>query len=138
MADLFVGYNYPFYSSTFVLPPQSNERLIKNDLLQLLLTSPGERRFRPDFGTKIRKFTMQPLDEASMAELDHDVREAVRRFEPRVILKDVITSTTASLNLASVSVLFSIVTNPNLVLRVDARFSDPAQRADQQAGLING
>lgn len=132
----FFGYNFPFYAETFVLPPQSDERLIKNDILQLLLTSPGERVMRPDFGTGIRKFAFQPLDDNSIRDIKSDIARAIQLFEPRVDFKDVIVNPTPDNNLASITVLVAIKNTPNKVLRVDAQFvSGTATRQSQQLGV---
>jgi len=70
----YFGYNVPFYSKTFVLPPQADERLIKNDMLQLLLTSPGERVMRPTYGVPIRQWAFEPLDNLSI----NDIASAIK------------------------------------------------------------
>lgn len=137
---VFFGNNFPFYDRTFVLPLQTDERLIKNDLLQLLLTSPGERVKRPDYGTFIRRFAFEPMDVDSFNILRDSIETAVKVYEPRVDLKDVIFNTTPDQNLASVSVLVSLKNTPNRILEVEARLlSGEATRPEQQRAItVNG
>lgn len=80
----YFGFNPPFYKDGKVLQPQSDIRLIKNDLLQLLLTIPGERRMRPNFGTKLRNFVFEPGDQTSLDSLIAEIRQKIEIFEPRV------------------------------------------------------
>ena len=55
MATYF-GQNPPFVGGAEkVLSRQEDIRLIKNDILQLIMTSPGERVHRPNFGTAVRE-----------------------------------------------------------------------------------
>lgn len=57
---------------------------VHQDLLLLLLTSPGERVMRPDYGCHLRRLLFQPNDETLAGLAIHYVRQAVDRFEPRV------------------------------------------------------
>ena len=87
----FFGANAPFISTGGkILQRQEDERLIKNDLLQLLLTAPGERVMRPDFGTGIRPYLFEPIDDSGLNILRSNIREAVAKFEPRVTLSEVV------------------------------------------------
>lgn len=83
------GYNLPFTSSAGILPLQADERLIKNDLLSLLLTSPGQRVMRPSFGTNINLFQFEQLTQEGLDDLRANIIEAIRTHEPRVLLRDV-------------------------------------------------
>ena len=86
----FFGFNAPFFGGAQnILSRQEDERLIKNDLLQLLLTSPGERVFRPDLGTLIRESLFEPLDNQTIDALDINIREQIELFEPRVSVSSV-------------------------------------------------
>jgi phage baseplate assembly protein W len=81
----FYGANAPFRGGKEkVMSRQVDERLIKNDLLQLLLTAPGERVMRPEFGAGLRNFVMQPLTTIDLDDLRSDLLNAIGRFERRV------------------------------------------------------
>lgn len=94
----YFGFNAPFLrnrtasglaSPTLVLQRQADERLIRNDLLQLLLTSPGERVMRPDFGSGIRRFLFEPITTQTMSSLRRNIEQTVSKYERRVNLKEV-------------------------------------------------
>lgn len=128
MPDYF-GYNFPFFSETFVLPPQADLRLIKNDVKQLLLTSPGERVLRPDYGTIIRKTPFELLDEATLAALRRSIRTALETYEPRVLFKDIKFVTKPDSNYMELTVFMALTRDPNVELSVSINTApgDPSQ-----------
>jgi phage baseplate assembly protein W len=133
----YFGYNFPFYiEPDTVLPPQADVRIIKNDLLQLLLTSPGERRMRPDFGTPLRTFPFEPSDVDSLQFLRRGIVAAIRRFEPRVITSDVIIQPTNDGKMITVTVLASLTRDPNIRLAVELVSPNPAVIVPTQQAII--
>ena len=85
MPGTWYGANAPFIGGqNSVLTMQIDEKLIRNDLLQLLLTSPGERVMRPDFGTGIRTFVFENMTSDSLAALQQNILDAIAKWEPRV------------------------------------------------------
>lgn len=84
MADYY-GFNPPFIGGPQnVMSRQEDRQLIKNDILQLLLTVPGERVNRPNYGTPLRSFVFENNTVAGIDALRVDIREAILNFEPRV------------------------------------------------------
>lgn len=84
------GYNAPFIGGNqSVLSMQVDERIVKNDLLQLLMTAPGERVMRPDFGTAIRTFLFEQQSQDALDNLRSDIIQKIEKYEPRVITTDV-------------------------------------------------
>jgi phage baseplate assembly protein W len=72
-----------------LLSTVTNYEAIKADLLQLLLTNPGERVMLPDFGTPLRSL----LFEQNNANLANNARamiiESIRNWEPRIAVTDI-------------------------------------------------
>lgn len=94
MPEAWYGYNAPFLGGTGnVLSRQSNDRLVKNDLLQLLLTAPGERVMRPGFGSGIRPFLFQQMTTEALDELRDNIINTIVQYEPRVNVSDVVLDT---------------------------------------------
>mgnify|MGYP003652141560 CR=1 FL=1 len=65
----------------------SNEEAVKNNIRQLLLTNPGERVMQPKFGLGLRRYVMEPLDAALLETIRGQISDAIRAYEPRVIVK---------------------------------------------------
>lgn len=90
MTATWFGINAPFIGgSQNILSRQEDERLIKNDLLQLLLTAPGERVMRPDFGTSIREFLFENANTVDLDELRTNIETQIEIFETRVTITDI-------------------------------------------------
>lgn len=82
---IYYGFNPPFIGgSQNVLSRQEDDRLIKNDILQLLLTVPGERVMRPAFGVNLRNFVFENLISSDLSTLKSEIEEKIRIYEPRV------------------------------------------------------
>lgn len=61
------------------------DRHVRDLLEQLLLTTPGERVMRPDFGAGLVPALFGPLDDALAAAMQLQVHAAVQRFLARVV-----------------------------------------------------
>jgi phage baseplate assembly protein W len=62
---------------------------IKADMLQLLLTNPGERVMLADFGVPLRKLIFEPNDVGLEIQARNMIVEAINKWEPRVVLQQV-------------------------------------------------
>lgn len=57
---------------------------IRQALMMLLSTTPGERVMRPDYGSHLHRLAFAPNDLTTAGLAIHYVRQALRRWEPRV------------------------------------------------------
>lgn len=57
---------------------------IRQALLLLLSTVPGERVMRPDYGCDLQRLVFSPVDDTAAGLAVHYVRQAVERWERRV------------------------------------------------------
>jgi phage baseplate assembly protein W len=57
---------------------------VRQALLLLLLTRPGERVLRPTYGCELYRLMFWPNDDTTAGLAIHYVRQAVERWEPRV------------------------------------------------------
>jgi len=134
MKSLFFGFNPPFLSDIAVMPVQADERLIKNDLLQLLLTSPGERVFRGNFGTAVRSTLFEQIDDISIDSLRSSILEAIDTFEPRVKVSELLIQPEENKNQLSIKLFGSLINTPNKTLEID--LSLPLNNTIPQEQLI--
>lgn len=58
--------------------------LIRQAIMLLLTTSPGERVMRPDYGCPLRRLMFAPNDATTAGLAIHYVRQAIARWEKRV------------------------------------------------------
>lgn len=57
---------------------------INQSIYMILSTTPGERVFRPDFGSNLRKIVFDPNDAMSVNLLRVTVEDALRKWEKRI------------------------------------------------------
>ena len=53
------------------------EEHVRDELIQLLLTNPGERAYLPEFGGGVRKLVFEPADQAAQAMTKSMIAEAI-------------------------------------------------------------
>jgi uncharacterized protein len=55
----------------------------------ILLTAPGERLMRPDFGCRIHELVFEPINANTVGLMNLAVRQALAQWEPRITVEDV-------------------------------------------------
>lgn len=80
------GFKFPIrdIDSGFFLKKSSGLDLIKSHLKQLLLTTRGERVMLPAYGTNLKKYLMEPLDQATLSQIKREIYETFTRYAPNV------------------------------------------------------
>jgi len=63
-----------------------NEEAVKKALLNILRTPLNTRPFRPDFGVNISRYLFEPSTYNAEVNINKEIAEAIRKFEPRVQL----------------------------------------------------
>jgi phage baseplate assembly protein W len=90
---IYYGYNAPFKGGhQNVMSAQSGDRLIKNDLLQLLLTAKGERLMRPQFGTTLKSRLFNEITPSVLTSIEAELNEVIRTQEPRINARVTVTA----------------------------------------------
>jgi Bacteriophage baseplate protein W len=57
---------------------------VRQAIVLLLSTTPGERVMRPEYGCELRRVLFSPNDDSTAGLAIHYVRQAIERWEPRV------------------------------------------------------
>jgi phage baseplate assembly protein W len=61
-----------------------DEQAVIHSVRNLLVTNHYERPFQPDLGSNIRRLLFEPLDNITASNLDREIRQTIKNFEPRV------------------------------------------------------
>jgi phage baseplate assembly protein W len=90
-AFLGVGWSFPVAAD-----PVSGDVLlavyeedVRQAVVLILETNPGERVMRPDFGAGLRALVFEPLNTTTMALVKHRVEQALITWEPRIDVREV-------------------------------------------------
>ena len=83
-------------SMSFEANPLNNDLIgVKNDtaiarsIRNLVLTTPGERFFNPNLGSRVSESLFDNVDEISAASIKDEIEETIINYEPRVKLQSV-------------------------------------------------
>jgi len=71
-------------TSAGALAMVDGNRSVRQSVLMLLTTRPGERVMRPNYGCELDQLVFSPNDDTTAGLAIHLVRRALRRWEPRV------------------------------------------------------
>lgn len=76
------GVKFPFgeLKKGGFLKKSSDLEVVKSGLVQLLLTSRGERLMLPNFGTNLKNYLMEPLDQVTFTGIRREIQESFARY----------------------------------------------------------
>jgi uncharacterized protein len=66
-----------------------DETDIEQAIELILATAPGERPMRPEFGCGVHDFVFDSIDASTVGKMEAAIRDALDRWEPRVIVQTV-------------------------------------------------
>ena len=90
MADQVKGFQFPvFKNSLGFFFSQEGANTIKGDLIQLILTNPGDRVMLPDFGTALRKYIYAPNTPNTKTQIRQEIANSIDKWEPRITVKSI-------------------------------------------------
>lgn len=62
---------------------------IKGDLLQLILTNPGDRVMLPTYGTPLRRLLFEPNTEILSNTVKQAITDSISTWEPRIVVNSI-------------------------------------------------
>ena len=68
----------------------SNTSAIARSIRNIVFTSPGEKFFNPNFGSRISESLFENVDEVSALAIEDEIKSSIINFEPRVNLLNTI------------------------------------------------
>jgi uncharacterized protein len=95
VSEEFIGRGWAFplrTDATGGIALVSREREIEEAIRLILMTTPGERPMRPEFGCRIHDYVFGLADATTANEVAAEVRRALGQWEPRIDVQDVVVS----------------------------------------------
>ena len=87
----------------------SDTTAIARSIRNIVLTSPGEKFFNPDFGSRISESLFENVDEVSALAIEDEIKSSIINFEPRVNLSFVNVNPNPDDNEMNVTIEYEIV-----------------------------
>ncbi|AGH06768.1 baseplate wedge subunit [Synechococcus phage S-RIM2] len=89
-----------------------NDNAIKQSIKNLVLTTPGEKHFQPNVGSRVFNLLFEPLDAFTADAVKDEVINTINQYEPRVELTDVAVVPIEQGNKLSITIEYRIVGLP--------------------------
>ena len=86
-----------------------NDTAISRSIRNLVLTTPGERFFNEDLGSRVSEILFDNLDEISASAIRDEIEETIIKYEPRVKLDNVIVKPNYDNNEFDVTITYDII-----------------------------
>ncbi|WP_328609383.1 GPW/gp25 family protein [Amycolatopsis sp. NBC_00345] len=91
--DDFIGRGWAFplgVTANGTIATIGGPRKLEQAMALVLSTYPGERPFRPEFGSRLRDFVFDSATHTVFSGIEGEVRRSLTVWEPRVLISDVV------------------------------------------------
>jgi len=86
----------------------AEDNSVKESIWLILLTKPGERVYRPDFGCRLSDLAFAPMSTQTLMLIRIFVQEALEQWEPRIILEGVLTDPDPAKGLVDITINYRL------------------------------
>jgi phage baseplate assembly protein W len=86
-----------------------NETAIARSVRNIIMTIPGERFFQPSFGSSVNRILFSNMDEISASNLEDEIGNSIRNYEPRVKLRSLKVSPNFDNNSFDTTITYDII-----------------------------
>ena len=86
-----------------------NEQAIARSVRNIVFTTPGEKFFDEDFGSKINEALFENIDPISANVIQQEIRQSITNYEPRVNLRGVKVNPNYDNNEFNVTIVYEII-----------------------------
>ena len=87
----------------------SDKSSIARSIRNIVFTSPGEKFFNPDFGSRISESLFENVDQVSALAIEDEIKSSIINFEPRVRLLNTTVVANPDDNEMNVTIEYEIV-----------------------------
>ena len=86
-----------------------NQTAIARSIRNLVLTTPGERFFNENLGSRVSDLLFENVDDISASAIEDEIRQTINNYEPRVELQDVVIDPQYDNNEFNVKIVYNII-----------------------------
>jgi len=84
-----LGFSFPLSGRAVFNPTYTTKEVVKNNLINYLLTNKGERVFRPNFGADLRALLWEGINDGTTSALEARIRDNINSQFPSVEVKKI-------------------------------------------------
>jgi phage baseplate assembly protein W len=115
--NIAIGVSLPFNAPGVFYSTYTTKDQIKSNLVNLLLTSIGERVMNPNFGCELKRFVFEGISENNISDLKISINNSISLYIPEITVSsiDVISNKDNNLIDVTVSYVLNISNNADQV-----------------------
>jgi phage baseplate assembly protein W len=115
--NIAIGVSLPFNAPGVFYSTYTTKDQIKSNLVNLLLTSIGERVMNPNFGCELKRFVFEGINENNISDLKISINNSISLYIPEITVSsiDVISNKDSNLIDITVSYILNISNNADQV-----------------------
>jgi phage baseplate assembly protein W len=115
--NIAIGVSLPFNAPGVFYSTYTTKNQIKSNLVNLLLTSIGERVMNPNFGCELKRFVFEGINENNISDLKISINNSISLYIPEITVSsiDVISNKDNNLIDVTVSYVLNISNNADQV-----------------------
>lgn len=114
----FKGIAFPLQQTAVALPaPAVDDALIKQALVQIVMTAKKERIMRPDFGSGAFSYIFEDLNDDLVRLIRQTISACISKYEPRVLVQSIDVAREDTQVLIQINYIV-IVTNSNQTVQL--------------------
>ena len=103
-----IGIDLPLNGPVAFIPNYQTKDAIKNNLINYLLTNPGERIENPQFGAGLRIYIFSQISSGNLEFIQEDLQEKIKANFPEISLDSVEVLQSINSNTIQVNINYSI------------------------------
>jgi len=103
-----IGVNLPLSGPVAFEPNYQTKDAVKNNLINYLLTNPGERPANPTYGAGLRQYLFTQIETENLEFIQNDISEKIKQNIPLMDIKQIEVFETVNQNTIQVSITYSI------------------------------
>ena len=107
--NITIGVSLPFSATGVFNKTYSTKDQIKSNLINLLLTDPGERIMNPLFGAGLRRSLFENINDPNSELIQDQIITAVNTFIPEVELTEIIIEPLTDENTLNITIKYRLV-----------------------------
>jgi phage baseplate assembly protein W len=103
-----IGFDLPINGDGVFTPNYQTRDAIKNNIINFLLTNPGERPANPTFGAGLRRFIFTQIQNDNLDFIKEDLQNKINQNLPNITLENIEISSNPNFNLINIKIFYSI------------------------------
>jgi phage baseplate assembly protein W len=106
--NIAIGVSLPFNAPGVFYSTYTTKDQIKSNLVNLLLTSVGERVMNPNFGCELKRFVFEGISENNISDLKISINNSISLYIPEITVSSIDVISNKDNNLIDVTVSYTL------------------------------